>query len=123
MSSESRSSANLLLDFLVRNGMDRFINVPTRGNNILDLLITNISEIILDVKAERTSLSDHNWVTVSLGCHFQPDHTVSHDSLKGRDFDFSCFDFSRTDFPRMESYLESVSWNPEIDSNPGNFLT
>ena len=103
--------------------MDQFVNVPTRENNLLDLLITSISKIILDVKAERTSLSDHNWITVSLGCHFQPDHTVSHDSLKGRDFDFSCFDFSRTDFPRMESYQENVSWTTEFDSNRDNFLT
>ena len=68
--------------------MDQFVNVPTRelddtgGGNILDLLMTNISEIVLDVKSEKTMLSDHNMVTVSLGCNLACD--PSHDPVKDR---------------------------------------
>ena len=88
MSSESRSSADLLLNFLLKNGIDQFVNVPTRElgdageGNILDLFMTNISEIVLDIKSEKIMPSDHNMVTVSLGCNLACD--PSHDPVKDR---------------------------------------
>ena len=73
------------------------------------------------MKSEPTFLSDHKWVTVSLGCDFLPDHT-SHNRLKDREFDFSCFNFDKADFTRMEAYLENVSRNTEFVSDCDKFL-
>ena len=76
MSTNENASANYLLSFLERNGLGQLIDVPARiedgTENTLDLLITNSSELVLDVRCEVTMVSDHEWVTVSLGSDFSP---------------------------------------------------
>ena len=41
--------------------------------------------------------------------------------MKDRSFGFSCFDFRKADFIRMNSYLENVSWETIFEDNPINF--
>ena len=55
-----------------------------------------------------------------MGCDFLPDHT-SQNPLKDRAFDFSCFNFDKADFTRMEAYLENVSWTTEFESDRDDF--
>ena len=117
--SDTNSSANLLLKFLDRNGMGQFVDIPTRENNTLELLISNISELVLDISAEDTMLSDHKIVTVTLGCDFSSSKPAS--STKNRRFGFSSFDFKRANFPLLNSYLQNVCWEEMFDEDPENF--
>ena len=121
--SDDISSAKYLLSFLDKYGMGQFVNTPTRKENdtenILDLLITNIGEVILDVKSEHTMLSDHNLLTVSLGSNLLPSNKV--DPFRKRPFSFSCFDFCKADFERISSYIENVDWKNIFENDPDSF--
>jgi hypothetical protein len=55
-------SARLLLDFLASQNLTQFVDQPTRVNNILDLVISNIDIEKTDV-AETFSNADHNTVS------------------------------------------------------------
>ena len=96
LSSDTNSSANLLLNFLDKNGMGQFVNISTRKNNILDIFITNMSELVLDVSAEDTMLSDHDLVTVTLGCDFSSSKESSARSVRSSGFSF--FNFKQNEF-------------------------
>ena len=119
LSSDTNSSANLLLNFLDKNGMGQFVNISTRKNNILDIFITNMSELVLDVSAEDTMLSDHDLVTVTLGCDFSSSKESSARSV--RPFGFSSFNFKQANFPLMNSYLQNVCWDEMFSEDPDSF--
>lgn len=62
--SDHKKSAQLLLSFMSENLLSQYVNTPTRNNNILDLFITNNSNLPLHTTTEDTKLSDHRLVTV-----------------------------------------------------------
>ena len=70
---ESKLSSQRLLNFMSTYLLSQVVNVPTRGNNILDLVLCNNDRLVLDVKTEPTDLSDHDMVdvlfVVSFGKH------------------------------------------------------
>ena len=124
LSSNENACANLLLSFLERNGMSQYIDVPTRREpngtaNILELLITNSSEIVLDVRSEETMISDHDWVTISLGTDFSPSKPSNAPVV--RPFGFSWFNFNQADFKRMNSYIKNTPWNDMFLQDPNSF--
>ena len=122
LTTNENSSARSLLDFLERNGMGQFIDIPTRvssAENTLEVLITNSSELVLDVKSEKTMLSDHDWITVSLGSDFSS--AKPSESSVNRPFGFSWFDFNKADFGRVSSYIENTNWTDMILEDPENF--
>ena len=63
-SSDHKTSAQLLLSFMSNYLLSQYIDVPTRNNNILDLFLTNNSNLPLHATAEDTELSDHRLVTM-----------------------------------------------------------
>ena len=63
MSQQEELFANLLGKFYLFN----CVEVPTRGENIFDLILTNAEDLIQEVRVEESgSLSDHRWVIGNL---------------------------------------------------------
>ena len=54
-----RSQAEKLLEFMDERMLDQIVRLPTREENILDLVLTNNDEMINDINIEYTSISDH----------------------------------------------------------------
>ena len=112
----------MLLNFLDRNGMAQFVDIPARlendTGNILDVCICNSSEYILHVETEETILSDHELVTFSLGTDFSP---AKLDEKQSRPFGFSSFSFRKSDFCRLNSYILNTDWNAVMQENPESF--
>ena len=126
LSSNENASAESLLNFMEKNGFGQFIDIPTRlpsrvsdrAENTLEVLISNSSELIMDVRCEETMLSDHEWVSVSLGSDLSP--TKQCDSVC-RPFGFSWFNFNNADFARISSYIQNTNWNEMLIDDPDNF--
>ena len=59
----SDHAAKSLLGFMSEHFLSQYVNVPTRNDNILDLLLTNNSNLILHTSADKTPMSDHKIVT------------------------------------------------------------
>ena len=59
--------AHTLLDFMGTNFLAQIIDSPTRGRNILDLVMVSTENTVDEISVEETKLSDHNVITVNLG--------------------------------------------------------
>ena len=75
-STDATQSSLLLLNFMSKHFLNQYVSSPTRGNNFLDLFLTNNEYLVTKVSSNTTDLSDHNMVDVMLS--FNP--TNSHRS-------------------------------------------
>ena len=62
---ETQQSAEYLLQFMTKNLLCQYVNIPTRENNTLDILISNDPNLVHHVSTEETNMSDHDWVNVA----------------------------------------------------------
>ena len=66
---EIQQSAQKFLAFLSDHLLSQYVMCPTRGNNVLDLFITNNDRVVTNVECKTTTMSDHNVVDVMLACN------------------------------------------------------
>ena len=57
------SICNIILDFMMNHGFFQMVDIPTRGNNILDIFLTNKPSLVTSCKV-LPGISDHNIVHV-----------------------------------------------------------
>lgn len=62
---EHQVQAKLLLETTEKNFLTQQITQPTRQHNTLDLFFTNNQEAISKYRVEKSSLSDHNLITIN----------------------------------------------------------
>jgi len=104
---------DILLDFLCNQCYDQMVESPTRGGNILDLVLTSHSFCINDIKvSENFSTSDHNSVIFSI-C----DRQSRTDTTNANDIACKSYDWSRADFDAIADYLSTVDWDRFMSEN------
>ena len=88
------------------NGFHQYVSQPTRGDNILDLLLTFNTYLVSDVSILNPfSTSDHNMIEFSINTDFRI-HS-----------DDSCsyfYDFKMTDYAAFKDFLSSINWDLEF---------
>ena len=96
--------------------MTQCIDKPTRGDNILDVLLTNNDRTIGCIKSTESCLSDHNLVEITLrynpGKGFKPRTGPVWDPMtyRGRNLETAGFDDIRAE-------LDEVDWDQMIHLN------
>lgn len=60
-----RAQAETLLRLAEEHCPTQVIKVPTRGDNILDIVMTNNEDLLHEISVHPTHLSDHNIITLS----------------------------------------------------------
>ena len=63
-SKEDKEQATLLLELMKNNYFCQIIQHPTRGNNILDLVMIRNWDLIHSYEIVKTLFSDHNFITI-----------------------------------------------------------
>ena len=107
-STDATQSSLLLLNFMSKHFLNQYVSSPTRGNNILDLFLTNNEYLVTNVSSNITDLSDHNMVDVMLS--FNPaDSNRSHLNLFDEN-EFRSLDFAQADFSEVREKLADVNW-------------
>jgi len=109
----------LFVDSINDYGLEQFINIPTRGNNILDLLLCSHPNLISNIKIA-PGISDHDAILYSLDLHSRPlidriDHPIYlyyKGNLEGLKVDISNF---------QTQFLTSDPYSNELESNWQNF--
>ena len=81
---------------------------PTRGDNILDLVLTNRSQDILEVQSEVTTLSDHLMVKCILG--FNPISPRRIDNPP-EPWSFRAINCHKGDLEALDADLDRVNWH------------
>ena len=106
------TSENQILNFMNNNFLCQYVDVATRQNNILDVLLSNNDRLVQHILSEKHKISDHNLVEI-LTSHgdFFP-NTVSKDKLdKSKLFGFNALDLFKADFPEISRSLAKVDWD------------
>ena len=89
------------LDFCILENLSQLVFDPTRGENILDLVLTMNPSSISSVSVNEPFLgSDHNKILVNL---FQG--IAKHENF------FNSPNFWKADFPSIKAYLGTLDWN------------
>ena len=103
---ESPAEDMPLLEFVNDNFLTQWVREPTRGNNILDLVLTTEDDIVTDLSTgEELGSSDHRLVRFTL----QVPETHSGASAVRK------FNFRRADFPRMRTAVRQIEVDLDAD--------
>ena len=108
----SADQDNILVEFAERHFLTQLISQPTRGLNILDIVLTNRDDYVLDTEVTDTQMSDHSMVSCVLGIGLQEDG--SKHGLVGRGF--KVLDYHNADFAAAEEELRSINWDSLFSS-------
>ena len=95
-------------EFIDHNFLTQIVTKPTRGNNVLDLILTNRPQDVATFATEPTKISDHKLVECTLV--FNPiendfQYTPNWDCLS-----FRAVNIHKADFDSIRSDMQSVDW-------------
>ena len=94
-----------LVDFSEEAFLHQAVDTPTRGNNILDLVFTNGSDLIDSCEVgEPLASSDHNIIRIKLNLQ-----------IKTRDNTLLIPNYRRANFENMRRELDNVNWEHLLD--------
>ena len=106
---EESSEGHDLHEFLQRNFLTQVVTAPTRDDNILDLVFTNVPRYVTEVKVTPTILSDHHLVKVQLG--FNMVNPESQEATPPDPHSFRAVNYHKADFDSLSRDLADVDWN------------
>ena len=107
-------SAKVLLTFMSQNFLSQFVDVSTRNNNILDLIVTNSPNLVLDVDAEKTGMSDHKLVNIKT--QYPLNSTARPNSKTSEKVLFRALNLHKADYSKIRDHLKSIQWDELRDS-------
>ena len=109
---DEKQQATALIETIEDNFLTQCIREPTRGGNILDLIITNSSSLVHSYEVRSTIMSDHNLICVkadinNLARPVSPSkQAVSQVSLEGYNF------YSKdVDWDQLKKELHEINWH------------
>ena len=92
------------LNYCITGGFTQLVESPTRGSNILDLILTNEPLFICDVTVEEPFVTgDHNRVVFNLYTNDDCDQCQ-------RKIPNKVYDWDKADFRKIEQCLANVDW-------------
>ena len=104
--------------------LNQFILKPTRGNNILDLALSNNELLIQHYLSTPTTFSDHNFLDITLNYNQQ---RIPTDNSNERKSPLSKFNYSNADWDQLSHALKEINWTTVLGDNSANkahnFLT
>lgn len=96
-------------DILSDNFQTQIVLEPTRGNTILDLVLTNNSNMICGTEVGEP-ISDHNIITFNVNVH--PYHRKSSER--------KVYDFNKADWSHLNELIQHIPWHCAFLSNNVN---
>ena len=102
--------AKIFFTFMEKNLLSQYVDVPTRGKNILDLMLTNNSNLVSHVQSEETKLSDHNIISI------YPRYSISQESKPPitktpEPHSFRALNLRKCDFTKVKNHLNGIKWD------------
>ena len=101
---------DVILDFTCDNGFDQMVTEPTRGDNVLDVVLTNNRFLVSDVRvASPLGNSDHSRVNFVVDIPDRYNESTTSSS--------KIYSWSRADYESLSSYLMQIDWNTFMSVN------
>ena len=99
------------LDCIESKCLSQHVKVPTRGKNVLDLILTKDPDILQDMQIiENLAGSDHNMITWN----------VQVDIQKNAKNNWCIFDYNKGDYDAIRDELRKVEWNNYLTGDTEN---
>ena len=104
----SQRQAELLLNLMNDEILEQYVVEPTRGNNILDLIITNNEDMISEITTAETIMSDHKLLIIETLLLVRPQNPAPRQGQSGLgELNFTS---NRVDWASLSSKLAEVRW-------------
>ena len=100
--------AETLLDFMNTNFLSQYVDKPTRMNTLLDLVLTNDINLVKQVKAEDSELSDHKMIIVK--SNFGLKQTTPSKPVF-TPHTFRNLNLYKANFKEINTHLQSIEWD------------
>ena len=107
----SAEQGSILIEFAEKHFLTQLVTQPTRGPNILDIVLTNREDYVLDTEVSDIRISDHAMVSCVLGIGLQQDRS-KHPRGRG----FKALDYHNADFTSAEEDLRAIDWDSLFSS-------
>ena len=105
--SDEKRSAELLSGLIEKLRLSQIVDTPTRGQSVLDLVLTNDCDLVQNCKAEDTGISDHRILKMNL---FLPQATSDSTFVGGGPFKELNFFASSIDWRLLSEAIAGVEW-------------
>ena len=105
----SDHAAKSVLGFMSENLLSQYVNVPTRKENILDVLLTNNSNLVLHATAEDTPLSDHKIVKILTKQSIKPLPSIEKPTFPKHTF--RDLRIQKENLDPIREHIDSVNWD------------
>ena len=99
---------SVMSDFLDNNFLTQLVTEATRGENILDLVLTNRPQEASSIQVLDNRISDHKLVECTLV--FNPIENVRPNVPELDPLSFRAVNYHKADFEKLRSALSSVDW-------------
>ena len=98
--------------------LDQQVTIDTRGSNILDLFLTNKHDLVLDVLAVDSTISDHKILKIPLAYNFILHDNYEKHPIINRDLgkSFHNLDFTNADYDKLSSELNTIDWDAVLSN-------
>lgn len=117
-SNEMRRQAEALLHLAEDLCLLQCIDVPTRSDNILDVVMTNDTDLIHETEVHETNLSDHNIIMVTTKIPFKKKTTLSSPVNGTLNFNQLNFLSESTNWESLKQDLRVVDWSVMANDDP-----
>lgn len=97
--------------------MTQFVTEPTRGSNILDLIYANNENMVYNIDIFPTAFSDHNMINLETSIQLEHRSDSYEEMLSNP---LSNVNIYSTDFKKVNSELEQIKWDDEINNRDVN---
>ena len=114
----SKDAALSLFNVLEKHLLDQQVTIDTRGSNILDLFLTNKHDLVLDVLAVDSTISDHKILKIPLAYNFILHDNYEKHPIINRDLgkSFHNLDFTNADYDKLSSELNTIDWDAVLSN-------
>ena len=103
---------NLTDDFFLQ----QLVTQPTRNNNVLDLVFTNITDNLFDCSINKLkTLSDHNLIELKFN-HNDTDKAENSNECTKERTGYKKYNFYKADYDAMKCDLNTIDWRSELEN-------
>ena len=115
-----KSSADSLFNFMSQHLLTQVVQDNTRGDNTLDIFLTNNDRTINAVRTKDTELSDHKIVKVILS--YDPTRPITRSPPNYEPNTFQVVDIHNCDYELINEKLDVINWTEIMEDCVNNAL-
>lgn len=108
---DMRTQAEAVLHFAEEFCLNQHINTPTRGTNILDIVLTNNDALLHNITVNRTNLSDHSIITLTTNLSTNMQTRSTSETHQALNFSHLNFLSESVCWEGMKRDLSEIKWN------------